>query len=258
MEFQETGVRIKYALWALLGGALSGCSLIPADTFTLQTDMPPNFQLKADAYYVPATGEACTVPPRKRGYVPDRKIFTSEPQSSAHTAVFNIPLTARVGDCPLVLKSVKLDVEGRWGPNKFNLDSDYASLSFRDGTSNLKPQVFNGECKWLFRTMGPYRYIVKILQCRAVDGQGKVVERLAGGILRRDSLAGKTVKLAFKVAIEEEPYYDDAWLKTPKGWKPCTGRWGTNNEEYCTTPPQFTDFKMPDGRSCTAYPNCSE
>jgi len=247
---------VRFVIFVTLGSVINGCSLLPAEKFTLQADMPAEFRLKADAYYVPATGETCTVP---KGYTP-RKRFSGKVQKDAHTTTFKIPLTDTPlpGGCPLVLKSLKLDVEGWWGPKATNLGGDYGAISFVDKQAEFSLKLYNGQCQWLFRTMGPYRYIVKILQCRAIDEKGEVLNRLAGGVLQRDQLAGKVVNMDFKVANEEEPYYDGFWQKTPVGWKACTGRWGTQNEEYCTVPPQFIDFKMPDGKPCSVYPTCME
>ncbi|PHN31482.1 hypothetical protein AO240_06265 [Pseudomonas sp. ICMP 460] len=165
----------------------------------------------------------------------------------------------------MVLKRVALNIEGKWGKRDQDMDMDSAGLSIRDDPSqnvrifpNTGPLVFQGQCQWLFRTMGSRRYIVKILQCRALDANGVVQKSLPGAALQRDQLAGKTVKMVLTVAKEELPYFDRYWIKTTSGWKPCKGNWGRDIEELCVTPPQFKPFKMPDGRNCTVYPNCTE
>ena len=117
------------------------------------------------------------------------------------------------------------------------------------------PLVFQGQCQWLFRTVGSRRFIRKILQCRALDANGVVQKSLMGGSMLRDGLAGRTVKLVLTEAKEEQPYFGRSWLETPKGWKPCIE---TKETFRCQNPPTFTDFKMPDGRDCTVYPNCTE
>ncbi|NUU34981.1 hypothetical protein HNQ83_07900 [Pseudomonas sp. C2B4] len=246
--------------------ATGGCVFAPAENFTLQAEVPADFRVKADAFYVPATGETCEAPPRQRGKVaPNRKFFTSEYQSVARTSEFQIPLTTRAGGCPLVLRSLKLNLDAKWGTHWSHIGGDFASLAFRDVLGPDFPafpgagvQEFQGQCQWLFRTVGPNRAIVKILHCRAIDADGQMLNRMAGGVLQRDQLPGRTVRMVFKMARQEQPYYRGWWFETPGGWKPCTGRWGTSNEEWCTHPPTFTDFKLPDGRTCTVYPNCTE
>ncbi|MEJ5061382.1 MULTISPECIES: hypothetical protein [unclassified Pseudomonas] len=246
--------------------AAGGCVFAPVQSFTLQADVPADFRVKADAYYVPATGETCEAPPRKRGEVaPNRKFFKSEYQSVARTAEFQIPLTTRAGGCPLVLRSVRLNLDAKWGTRWSDIGGDFASLSFRDVLGADFPalpgsgaQEFEGQCQWLFRTVGPKRNIRKLLHCRAVDADGQMMKRMAGGVLQRDQLPGRTVRMVFKMAEQEAPYFDLYWFKTAGGWKPCGGVWGRDIEELCLDPPQFKDFKMPDGRTCTVYPNCTE
>jgi hypothetical protein len=142
----------------------------------------------------------------------------------------------------------------------------YGGLTILDEPSEKAPSfpasgplMLQGQCQWFFRTSGPYRYIKKIPQCRALDSNGNVKKHLIGGAVQREQLAGKTVKLVLTVANREEPYYTGWWLETPKGWKACTGLWGSRNEEPCVEPYKFLEsFKLPDGRDCTTYPNCTE
>jgi hypothetical protein len=246
--------------------AAGGCVFAPVESFTLQAEVPADFRVKVDAYYEPASGETCEAPPRQRGKVaPNRKFFTSEYQNVARTAEFQIPLTTRAGGCPLVLSSLRLNLDAKWGTRWSDIGGDFASLSFRDVLGADFPaypvsgvQAFQGQCQWLFRTVGPKRNIRKILHCRAVDAEGMMVKRMAGGVLQRDQLPDRTVRMVFRMANQEVPYFDLYWFKTPSGWKPCGGRWGRDIEELCLEPPQFKDFKMPDGRTCTVYPNCTE
>ena len=94
--------------------------------------------------------------------------------------------------------------------------------------------------------------------CRALNANGDMEKRMIGGRLHRDQLADSTVRLVLSVAKEEEPYFNRYWIKTAAGWKPCKGNWGRDIEELCVSPPQFKNFKMPDGRDCPVYPNCTE
>ncbi len=245
-------------VWVALCGLLGGCSLMPAETFTLKTDMPAKFRLEVDATYAPAPGETCTVP---KGYKP-RQRFTGKREMDANTTTFDIPLTDITvpGGCPLVLRSLRFDVEGQWGPDSADKDGVFSgAISVVDRQEGVNPKLYNGECQWLFRTGGPDRYILKILQCRAVDEKGEVLKRLAGGALQRDQLAGTTVNMAFKVAAEEKPYMGDTWIKFENGWKRCMGKGLDDRYGFCRgNNKDFKSFKMPDGRDCTIYPTCTE
>ncbi|MBV7515869.1 hypothetical protein KW848_30950 [Pseudomonas sp. PDM25] len=242
----------------------SGCSMAQTESFTFQADMPENFSIGGIAYYKQTPWDMCQIPSGEEQRF-RRKLSKSEQPNTAHSVEFKVPLTDTVHGCSMVLKNVVLNIEGQWGKRELDMDMATAGLSIRDEPSETvqpfsasDPIVFQGQCQWLFRTMGPYRYIVKILQCRGLDANGVVQKSLAGGALQRDQLAGKTVKLVLTMAKEEQPYFDRYWIKTSGGWKPCKGNWGRDIEELCVTPPQFKPFKMPDGRDCTVYPNCTE
>ena len=238
---------------------LTGCSLTPPKTFTFQADVPENFTVTGTGNYIPAPGETCTGRSGKPFRV-GRLHFKPDQPKTAHQVEFKVPLTDNEHGCSSVLHSLKLTIEGRWGPGREHTSQESANFSISDETSQQAstPQVFEGQCQWLFRTMGPYRYIVKIPMCRALNANGDMEKRMIGGRLHRDQLADSTVRLVLSVSKEEEPYFNRYWIKTAAGWKPCKGNWGRDIEELCVTPPQFKKFKMPDGRDCTVYPNCTE
>ncbi|AOZ13350.1 hypothetical protein AA042_12325 [Pseudomonas lundensis] len=238
---------------------LTGCSLTPPKTFTFQADVPENFTVTGTGNYIPAPGETCTGRSGKPFRV-GRLHFKPDQPKTAHQVEFKVPLTDNEHGCSSVLHSLKLTIEGRWGPGREHTSQESANFSISDETSQQAstPQVFEGQCQWLFRTMGPYRYIVKIPMCRALNANGDMEKRMIGGRLHRDQLADSTVRLVLSVAKEEEPYFNRYWIKTAAGWKPCKGNWGRDIEELCVSPPQFKNFKMPDGRDCPVYPNCTE
>ena len=235
--------------------AVSGCSLLQTESFNFQAELPENFTISATTYYDAASGESC----------PGHKVVKSDQPKGTQLIELKLPLTEKVKGCSRVLKSVVLNIKGRWGKRDLDIGLQRGALSIRDEPTETTrpfpasgPLVFLGQCQWFFRTMGPYRYIVKVLECRALDANGVVQKSLMGGSMLRDGLAGRTVKLVLTEAKEEEPYFDRYWIKTMSGWKPCKGNWGRDIEELCVSPPQFKPFKMPDGRDCTVYPNCTE
>ena len=234
---------------------LSGCSLLQTESFNFQAELPENFTISATTYYDAASGESC----------PGHKVIKSDQPKGTQLIELKLPLTEKVKGCSRVLKSVVLNIEGQWGKRELDMSLQKAALYIRDEPTETTrpfpasgPLVFQGQCQWFFRTVGSRRFIRKILQCRALDANGVVQKSLAGGSMLRDGLAGRTVKLVLTEAKEEEPYFDRYWIKTMSGWKPCKGNWGRDIEELCVSPPQFKPFKMPDGRDCTVYPNCTE
>ena len=240
---------------SVMAWAVSGCSLLQTESFNFQAELPENFTISATTYYDAASGESC----------PGHKVIKSDQPKGTQLIELKLPLTEKVKGCSRVLKSVVLNIEGQWGKRELDMSLQKAALYIRDEPTETTrpfpasgPLVFQGQCQWFFRTVGSRRFIRKILQCRALDANGIVQKSLAGGSMLRDGLAGRTVKLVLTEAKEEEPYFDRYWIKTMSGWKPCKGNWGRDIEELCVSPPQFKPFKMPDGRDCTVYPNCTE
>ncbi|MDC7816774.1 MULTISPECIES: hypothetical protein [Pseudomonas] len=240
--------------------AATGCSIAPTESFTFQAELPEHFFVDGTAYYVAAPGEVCRAPSGEERRGPGRRYFPRTAQVD-----FKVPLTDTEHGCSMVLKRLELGIKGQWGKRDLDMSLQSAALLIDDESiattpplPTSQPLVFQRQCQWLFRTVGSKRVIRKILKCRAQDANGTVQKSLVGKTLPRHQLAGRTVKLVLTVAKEEQPYFDRYWIKTNHGWKPCKGNWGRDIEELCVTPPQFKPFKMPDGRDCTVYPNCTE
>jgi hypothetical protein len=253
-------------LFAVAGAmAASGCSTIrPTDSFTLLTELPPGFSIKGEASYVPRTGETCTVPPRKGRNYPGLKFFEQRLSNDAQTARFEVPLTSKEGGCPLVLDSFGYEVDAKYGAARLDLGRDYTGIAFQDGTADnnqlsSSPIVLQKECEWLFRTIGRKNYITKILKCKTAIDENNITIPTAADLLQRDRFAGKTVKVVFSMKSEEKPAIGDTWVKFPAGWKRCMGDSFEDPYAFCDgNKSDFKPFKMPDGRDCTVYPNCTE
>jgi hypothetical protein len=267
MHIQPITPRLLRVLFVnAMAFVVSGCSMAQIETFTVQAELPENFTVNGTAYYEPAPGERCMAPSGEERRGPGRKFFKSEQPKTAHLLEFKVPLTDTAHGCSMVLQDVELAIRGQWGKRDLDMGLDSAALAITDelledapSLSTSEPLVFQGQCQWFFRTVGSKRYIRKILQCRALDANGVVQKSLAGGALQRDQLAGKTVKLVLTEAKEELPAVGDNWIKFPAGWKRCMGKGLDDLYGFCrenTT--DFKSFKMPDGRDCTVYPNCTE
>lgn len=251
-------------LFAVAGAmAVSGCSVRSADSFTLVTELPPGFSIKGEASYVPRTGESCKVPPRKGRNYPGLKFFEQELSNDAQTARFEVPLISKEGGCPLVLDSFGYEVDAKYGAARLDLGRDYTGIAFQDGTADSQlsssPTVLHKECEWLFRTIGRKNYITKILKCKTAIDENNITTPTVAGALQRDQFAGKTIKVVFSMKSEEKPAIGDTWVKFPAGWKRCMGDSLEDPYAFCDgNKTDFKPFKMPDGRDCTVYPNCTE
>jgi hypothetical protein len=264
MLFQDffTGL-VRVAAIGLGAIGATGCAGAQQDSFTLITELPPGFSIKGEASYVPRTGETCSVPPKTSRNYPGLKFFEQKLDNDAQTAHFEVPLTNNKGGCPLVLDTFAYEVDAKYGADFRNVGRAHTGVSFRDGdaesTSPPPILVLQKQCEWFFRTAGPKRYIAKILKCKSVETPGQAGDSDIKGQMQRVQFAGKKIKVIFSVAKEEKPYMGDTWVKFPEGWKRCMGESLEDPYAFCrgnTT--NFKPFKMPDGRDCTVYPNCTE
>ena len=246
----------------VLGGAgIPGCAGRVVDSFTLEVDLPAQFELKTAANYRPATGESCVLP-RRRGKRPERKVFFTEYKPVASRISYELPLAETVEGCPLVLRSVEFGFYAKWGARDTDVGGDDAYISISDhldipGMQEKGVKELSGQCQWLFRTVGPFHAIRKILQCRSVNSLGQLQTTRVGGTAQRDQLRGRTLRVMLKMTDEERPAFGDNWVAVPGGWKRCKGIDFADLDAYCNgNNTDFKPIKMPDGRICNIYPTC--
>ncbi|KTC20616.1 hypothetical protein AO391_11075 [Pseudomonas marginalis ICMP 9505] len=249
-----------------LGGYVmltTGCATGDSESFTFMADFPPDFTYEAVARYAPAKGETCTVKKPHIGYNQRWHLDYKE----RYKRDLEIPIYRTIEGCPLVIYRVEIKVYGTYGKHRGEFGVDSAMIVIREQLedkykgyfNSANESAINGQCQWLFRTMGAERYISKGLVCKKIDDQGLVTKGRPVGAYTLDQLPGKTVKLKIKLAEEEKPAIGDTWIKVPNGWKRCMGKALEDQYAFCFgNHKDFSSFKMPDGRSCTIYPNCTE
>lgn len=249
----------------ILGGCLSlalGCSALgKSESFTFVPDFPPDFKYELTANYVPAKGQTCTVPGGKGTQLGFNKVYMEyEPTSE-------IPLYRTVSGCPLALNRVEIKITGIFGPGRSNSSYDFASFAVRPELLERHMGTFNadgageffGECQWAFRTVGPKRYLIKLLTCKKMDAQGNVARSRPFTAYTLTQLLGKTVRLKIQLAEQEKPAFGDTWVKVTDGWKRCMGKGFEDQDAFCFgNYKDFSTFRMVDERICTIYPDCTE
>jgi hypothetical protein len=239
-------------------GAVSATGRYGLDSFTFEGTLPAEFGMDIMPSYDPVDPES-SVCQRQNLYgewsaryygTSDNIPIQAQPQTFTH----RVPLTYSVGLCTMRLTAVDLNINGRYGQQRWQ--QTYANGGFRifnqlpadaprfdkDGVRSV-----TGECSWVFQqsqAKSRFGEISKLLTCEAT-----------GTHLQYDQLAGKTVKLAIEVNPEERPYYGNTWVKFTNGWKPCQPKEG--GWIKCQEPPIFRTFQM-NGQTCTVYPGCTE
>lgn len=255
---------MRGALAVLGTGWLSGCAVGPVHHFTLEVDLPAQFRFVGAANYRPARDQLCKLPQR-RGKRPEQKIIIADYKPVAGRVSYDLPLTETIEGCPTVLRSVEFDFYAKWGAHDTDVSGDLGGIYFTDpiesegvaGMPDSGVQELPGQCMWFFRTAGPSHAIRKLLECKALDAMGHRQKIRAGGVVQRDLLPGKTVRLVLAFTDEEEPAFDRRWIAVPGGWKRCRGKSFEDLQGACDN--DTTDFKpitMPDGRTCDVYPTC--
>lgn len=240
-----------------------GCSATgKPNTFTLSADLPPDFAYVATVIYVPASGQVCNLEKRDNLHPQFNREWRTEYKPDAQ-----IEIRRTSKGCELVVHRIELDINATYGPVRSDFGGDSGQIAVREnfdvrdkGTFNATGESeFFGQCQWLFRTIGPDRYIAKILDCKSTDAQGKRILGRPFAAYTLDQLPGKTVRLKIKLADEEEPYMGDTWVKLPGGWKRCMGKSFEDQHAFCYgNYTNFSTFRMPDDRICTIYPGCTE
>ncbi|VVP53155.1 hypothetical protein [Pseudomonas fluorescens] len=258
---------MKRALQSLIVGtclALTvGCSATgKPNTFTLTADLPPDFAYVATVIYVPASGQVCNLEKRDNLHPQFNREWRTEYKPDAQ-----IEIRRTSKGCELVVRSIELQINASYGEKWSQSSYDSGLIAVREyldsrdkGTfSAAGESEFFGQCQWLFRTVGPKRYIRKILDCKSTDAQGKLTRGHPFAAYTLDQLPGKTVRFKIKLADEEEPYMGDTWVKMPGGWKRCMGKGFEDQDAFCFgNYTDFSTFRMPDARICTIYPGCTE
>ena len=255
-------VIVKTLLLGACALSTTGCFTGESDSFIFTADLPANFAYYAVAKYAPAKGETCTVTLDDNPYLGFNREWRT-----AYKPESEIPIYRTVKGCRLAIYKIDLEINAIYGADYGDFSGDTTAVIIREelktqykGTFDTNGEsAIKGRCQWLFRTVGPKRYIRKLLDCKKVDDKGLVTKGRPVGAYTLDQLPGKTVRLKIKLADEERPSIGNTWVKFPNGWKRCMGTGMEDQYAFCrTNKKDFSTFLMPDGTQCFIYPNCTE
>jgi len=203
--FSTISHRLAALSIAALATALGGCA---NDEFTLEADLPGDFQLSGDAEYIQAPGSSC-------GSATDKRVSHHLFNTPGHAArpqrvSFQVPLSTRADGCTHQLSRIQIQLDGESATHPNDVvqpDIALAILSVRErlpATAWQPPSqgaiIFDGQCRWLLPPTEAGSTIERRLQCSASDLQGRWFDATPGGTLRRGDLPGRTVRLAIGAA----------------------------------------------------------
>ena len=260
--FSQQKFLLKFFALSCCIALTTGCAKSQPETFTFTADLPPDFAYQAIAEYVPADGETCTVPGGRSTAVVHNSIWRENYTRNSQIAIYRT-----VSGCKLVISRIKLEIHSKYGNSRWDFGEDFATVivrseleeKYKNTFSEVGESTFYGQCEWLFRTMGPKRRIVKILDCKATDAKGESELGHPFAAYSIDQLPGKAVNMKIKLADLERPAIGDTWVRVPNGWKRCMGDNFEDQYAFCFgNHKDFSTFKMVDGRICTIYPGCTE
>lgn len=240
-------------------------------TFTLSGEVPAYFSLDIISYYQADRKDECLRYSNKAGK--RMSYFTGMKQSVAmsdkgHYEV-KVPTSYYEAGCHLPIQSVKIVAYEHYDTDlkQTTMEQWAASLSFVNSAQLAdeaphfepnKPMVYNSRCSNMLRIMGG-ELLVKILGCYNVDKNWQWIKDnktpKVYNVLRRNELASQSITINLRHnPYDDVPYFDNSWLKTKYGLKPCIE---TEQTRRCQKPPTFANFKM-NGKTCTIYPQCTE
>lgn len=189
----------RFACLALFVVGLGGCA---SNDFTLEADLPGDFKFTGDAVYVAAENSTCAQQSRHR-------LFETAGNGERPRRIsFVVPLKQQHAGCNLELSGISIELDGSSLPiysDANRADIALAGLVVRDrlpagepGMPRSGTLIFDGQCRWRAAPADGAR----TLQCHASDLQGHWFEGAPGGVVQRNQLAGRTVRLAIAMPAE--------------------------------------------------------
>jgi len=177
--------------------------------FMLIGEMPANTALRGTAQYNPMPGQhGC---PYHR---PELHLDT-RPAESPQSFSFEVPLAWHLPDCTLLLSDVSFVTDGFYGGGYEQRSSTTSgAIAVREALQKGVPgfpesgeKEYRGICSWQGFSNADEQDQQPLMTCHAADRQWKIIgdqfrPHRAGGAVSRNELAGKTIRMMFRMAEE--------------------------------------------------------
>ncbi|WP_397450169.1 hypothetical protein [Pseudomonas sp. NA-150] len=175
--------------------------------FLLVGEMPANTVLRSTAQYDPMPGQQNCPHHRPQLHM------DTQPDSAVQPFSFEVPLAWHLPGCTLVLSDVDFVTDGFYdGDKKKRSSTTSGAIAVRETLQKGVPgfpesgeKEYRGLCRWQ-RLVGPDGGKQQpFLTCHAADKRWGLIgdqPHRPGGAVSRNELAGKTIRMSFKMADE--------------------------------------------------------
>jgi hypothetical protein len=177
--------------------------------FMLIGEMPANTALRGTAQYDPMPGQ------RGCPYHRPQLRLDTHPSDLPQTFSFEVPLAWHLPDCTLLLSDVDFVTDGFYGAGYAQRSSTTSgAIAVRDALQKGVPgfpesgeKEYRGVCSWQTDTQTDKQHLQSLMTCHAANRQWKLIDnqrmpRRPGGAVSRNELAGKTIRMTFRMAEE--------------------------------------------------------
>ena len=174
--------------------------------FMLIGEMPANTALRGTAQYDPMPGQ------RGCPYHHPRLHLDTHPSGLSQTFSFEVPLAWHLPDCTLLLSEVDFVTEGFYGAGHAQRSSTTSgAIAVRDALQKGVPgfpesgeKEYRGVCSWQTYAQTDGQNLQSLMTCHAANRQWTLIgdqrrPRRPGGAVSRNELAGKTIRMTFRM-----------------------------------------------------------
>ena len=242
-----------------------------SQTFTLSGELPTYFSLDIISDYQADRADECLRYSAKAGHHVSYTTWKKQTIAMSDEGHYNVNIPTSLYDqgCHLPTQSIKMTAYEHYDTDlkQTAMEQWAASLSFANSTQladeaphfeTNKPMIYNSRCSNMLRIMGG-DLLIKILGCYNAGTDWQWIKNnkppKVYDVLRRDELANQQVIINLRHNLYDDgPYFDNSWLKTEHGLKPCLE---TKITRRCQKLPIFRNFIM-NGKTCTIYPQCTD
>lgn len=229
-----------------------------SEHFTITVTVPEEHKLEANTYYLPIDGACPAIMGALDlivGLQPTEIVHS--PDSSSVSYSFDVPLHIVNAGCRLFAFRPTLTLTGPTGASQKAKEEMFILMPDEMYEVGVAHEAFRSLnqlriCSYTIHSHARTGDVSETLSCRTHDEQRVRIPREYPRFAW-DQLQDENIHFTFELDPAGTPKDPREWVNTAEGYRACA-REGSGF--FCTTPPQFRQFKM-DGKLCDVYPGCT-